>query len=118
MLRITWLGSPTIHSLKLEGELIEPWVSAVKTECAQKKTRADSLKLDLAGIRFVDTAGAWLLRDLMIQGTTISACSSFVSELLRLSGPRSAGSPAAHDGPGATSGIERKGAHPPSPLEE
>jgi anti-anti-sigma regulatory factor len=90
VIKITWLkhnadAQPDrVPVLKLEGELLEPWVDAVRDACAQRSRRPKRLRLDLAAVTYVDAAGAQLLRDLMREGITIAACSSFVAELLQL----------------------------------
>jgi anti-anti-sigma regulatory factor len=71
-------------TIKLEGEILEPWVGAVRDACAQRGRRSGRLCLDLAALTFVDAAGAGLLRDLVGEGIEIAACSSFVGELLHL----------------------------------
>jgi ABC-type transporter Mla MlaB component len=72
-------------TLKLEGELLEPWVSSVRDNCASPNYRAEPVCLDLAAVTYADTAGAQLLRDLLREGVKIMACSSFVRELLEMS---------------------------------
>jgi anti-anti-sigma regulatory factor len=69
-------------TIKLEGELLGAWVSAVRDVCAGRGRRPR--RLDLAAVTYVDAAGVQLLRDLIADGVEIAACSSFVGELLRL----------------------------------
>jgi anti-anti-sigma regulatory factor len=69
-------------TIKLEGELLEPWVSSVRDACAVRGRRPRHLRLDLAAVSYVDTAGIQLLRDLVAEGAEINACSSFVGALL------------------------------------
>ena len=71
-------------TIKLEGELLEPWVGSVRGACAVRGQRPRTLRLDLAAVTYVDAAGVQLLRDLMAEGVELTACSSFVGELLRL----------------------------------
>jgi anti-anti-sigma regulatory factor len=68
--------------LKVEGEIRGPWVVTVRDACADRGRRSGRLRLDLAAVTYVDAAGARLLRDLMREGVEITACSSFVGELL------------------------------------
>jgi anti-anti-sigma regulatory factor len=85
MLRITWAaGSDAAQVLKLEGKLLDPWVSEVRDAWVQAAARSARVSLDLSAVSFVDAAGAQLLRELLGQGVTIAACSSFVAELLHL----------------------------------
>jgi ABC-type transporter Mla MlaB component len=69
-------------TLKLEGEILAPWVSSVRAACIAQGQRSEPLCLDLADVTYADAAGVQLLRDLMAQGVEIAGCSSFVAELL------------------------------------
>ena len=71
-------------TLNLEGEILGPWVGAVRDACTKRGRRSSRLRLDLAAVTYVDAAGVELLRDLMAEGVEITACSSFVRELLQL----------------------------------
>ena len=81
MLKITRL-SPKGRGLtiKLEGELVGAGVCVARDACAVRGRW--SLRLDLAGVTYVDAAGVQLLRDLVAEGAEIAACSSFVGALL------------------------------------
>ena len=83
MLKITRLSHQgRCLTIKLEGEILGPWVDTVRDACATRGRRPP--RLDLAGVTYVDAAGLQLLRDLMAEGVEITACSSFVRELLQL----------------------------------
>jgi ABC-type transporter Mla MlaB component len=85
VLKITSLSPQSrMRTLKLEGEILDRWVSAVHDACAQCDRRPGRRYLDLAAVTLVDPAGAQLLRDLMREGIEIIACSSFIGELLQL----------------------------------
>jgi hypothetical protein len=71
-------------TIKLEGEILGPWVGAVCDACRQGGRRCRRLRLDLAAVTYVDAAGVELLRDLLAEGVEIAACSNFVRELLQL----------------------------------
>jgi ABC-type transporter Mla MlaB component len=71
-------------TLKLEGEMLGPWVDAVRDVCTKRARRSGRPRLDLASVSYVDAAGVELLRVLMAEGVEITACSSFVRELLQL----------------------------------
>ena len=91
MLRITRLSRKGRGlTIKLEGELLGPWVGSVRDACAIRRRRPR--RLDLAAVTYVDAAGVQLLRDLMAGGVEIAACSSFVGELLH-PGPSSMDGP-------------------------
>jgi anti-anti-sigma regulatory factor len=85
MLRITSITEANRgQTLKLEGRLLGPWVGEVREACARAAAGSQPLRLDLSGVRFVDGAGAELLRELLLEGVPLVACSSFVAALLRL----------------------------------
>jgi anti-anti-sigma regulatory factor len=84
MLKITQLSHKGRGvTIKLEGEVLEPWVGSVRDACAVGGRRPRHLRLDLAAVTYVDAVGVQLLRDLVAEGAEIAACSSFVGELLR-----------------------------------
>ena len=83
MLKITRLPRKgRVLTVKLEGEVLGPWVGAVRAACTKRGRRPR--RLDLAAVTYVDAAGVELLRDLIAEGVEIAACSSFVGELLHL----------------------------------
>jgi anti-anti-sigma regulatory factor len=85
VLKITSLSQKRrMRTVKLEGQILEPWVSAVREACSKRSRRLGPLCLDLAHVTYVDAAGVQLLRDLMREGIEIAACSSFVAELLHM----------------------------------
>ena len=84
-LKITRLSQTgRILTIKLEGEILEPWVSSVRDACAPQGSRSKPVCLDLAAVTYVDAAGAQLLRDLLSKGIKIARCSSFLTQLLQL----------------------------------
>ena len=83
MLKITRLpGKGRVRMIKLEGELLAPWVGAVLEACTGQGSGSGRLVLDLAAVTYVDDPGIELLRDLVGAGIEIGACSSFIAELL------------------------------------
>jgi hypothetical protein len=68
--------------IKLEGEILEPWLDALRDACRQRGRLSGRPLLDLAHVTYVDAAGTRLLHDLRREGIEITACSSFVRELL------------------------------------
>jgi len=68
--------------IKLEGELLEPWVEAVRDACTRRNRRSKPVVLDLKAVTYADGPGAQLLRELLGEGIEIAACSSFIAELL------------------------------------
>jgi hypothetical protein len=86
VLRITRLSHKGRRAtLKLEGEIVGPWVDAVRDACTQRGRRRRRPRLDLAAVTYADAAGTQLLRDLIREGIEIAACSGFLAELLHLS---------------------------------
>jgi anti-anti-sigma regulatory factor len=69
-------------TIKLEGEILEPWVSTVREACTPRGRRSRRPLLDLSAVSYVDAPGVQLLRDLRREGIQIAACSSFIRELL------------------------------------
>jgi hypothetical protein len=84
VLRLTRLsrGVPVL-TIKLEGQLLGPWVGAVRDACRARGRRSGRLLLDLAAVTYADPAGVELLCELVGEGVEIAACSGFVGELLR-----------------------------------
>jgi hypothetical protein len=85
VLKLTRLsqGVPAL-TIKLEGQLVGPWVPAVRDTCGERGRRSGRLLLDLAAVTYADASGAQLLRELVGEGVEIAACSGFVGALLRL----------------------------------
>ena len=76
-------ASDSIPTLKLEGKLLGPWVDELRRVCEELHTPPSGLRLNLAGVTFIDQAGIKLLGDLIRLGAAISECTGFVDELLR-----------------------------------
>ena len=97
MLKITRLSHKGRGlTIKLEGEILGPWVGVVRDACTKRGRRSARLSLDLAAVTYADAAGIHLLRDLLCEGIEIVACSSFLGELLHLEDSRK---PGASDAP-------------------
>ena len=76
-------ASDSIPTLKLEGKLLGPWVAELRRVCEELHTPPSGLRLNLAGVTFIDPAGIKLLGDLIRLGAAISESTGFVDELLR-----------------------------------
>jgi hypothetical protein len=88
VLKITKLSRKgQVPTIKLEGQVLAPWVAAVREACTPRGRRSRRPHLDLAAVTYADAAGAQLLRELMREGVEIAACSGFLGELLRPEGP-------------------------------
>jgi len=86
MLRITRSDQDGLGPrVKLEGKLLEPWVDEVRSLfTAHASTPLP--RLELAGLTFVDAAGADLLRQLLRRGVQVESCSPYVAEVLHWTG--------------------------------
>ncbi|HLN32043.1 MAG TPA: STAS domain-containing protein [Gemmataceae bacterium] len=85
MLKITEMSrKDSAVTFKLEGKLLAPWLDELRNVCMQVPDRSEQIRLDLAAVTFMDTAGAKLMRELIRQGITITQCSAFVAELLHM----------------------------------
>ena len=71
-------------TIKLEGQILAPWVSTLRDLCTKRDRCRKRPVLDLADVTYVDAAGAGLLRAFMHEDIEISACSGFVAESVRL----------------------------------
>lgn len=84
MLRITSLtDAGSMRTLKLEGKLLAPWTDEVRAACDAATAERVTLRLDLAGVAFVDPSGAELLRELARRNVKLVACSPFVETLIQ-----------------------------------
>ena len=84
MLKITRLSLPGEAPLiKLEGELLAPWLPEVRDAFAGRGWGRRPMGLDLTAVRYADEAGIQLIRELMGDSVALIACSSFLDELLR-----------------------------------
>jgi ABC-type transporter Mla MlaB component len=82
MLRITQIHDSQGPALKLEGKLLGPWTDELRLACAHLFGQTTHRRLDLAGVSYVDRAGAQLLEDLRAEGFDVTACSHFVATVL------------------------------------
>ena len=86
MLRIDTLDNDA--TLRFEGNLAGDWVAAARDACRgwipSTAMVPRSLRVDLAAVTYVDTAGLQLLRDLRSCGVELRPCSLFVSQLLSM----------------------------------
>lgn len=85
MLRISRIeGQHATWTFRLEGQLREPWIGEMTTLIEQANVPTTSIRLDLAGLTYLDQPGVSLLHDLIRRGTQVVACSGFVSEMLNI----------------------------------
>jgi hypothetical protein len=86
MLRIDRVETiPGATALRLEGEVIGPWVDELRRSCEPVLALGGgALTLDLAGVSFVALEGIRLLERLMDRGVTVLNASPFVAEQLKV----------------------------------
>ena len=70
-------------TLKLEGNVIGPWVQEVKRESERALACGAILTLDLSGVSYVDREGLELLRTLQDRQAMFLNTSAFVAEQLK-----------------------------------
>lgn len=68
--------------LRLEGEVIGPWVDELQRTC-ERLLASRAVTLDLSGVSFVERRGVSLLRSLGTRGVPLLHCSPFVAEQLK-----------------------------------
>ena len=84
MLRISQSESEDhIVALRLEGQLIGPWIEELGNACERLLNYGKQLTLDLRDLSFVDCDGIALLRTLAERRVSFTNCSRFVAELLK-----------------------------------
>ncbi len=69
--------------LRLEGQVLGPWVEELRQVCEQALATGGSLMLDLADMSFIDPNGLELCRTLRRQHVVFTRCSPFVMEQLK-----------------------------------
>ena len=82
MLKIDVTGAPTGRrvTVRLEGQMVGPWVDQVRQACEPLLTGGQTIVLDFAAVSFVDRDGVALCRRLRQARATLRNCSPFVKE--------------------------------------
>ncbi len=83
MLKITLTTSDTTATLFLEGRMVGPWVTEVRKSCENFLQSGKELRLNLAGVSFIDSNGLALLSHFRARGVALLDCSPFVEEQLK-----------------------------------
>ena len=83
MLRITRVDAEEGAFIRLEGRLVGPWVSELRSFIAAHADGAEH-RLDLAGVEFVDRDGVRLLIELRAAGAAIVSARPYVADLLEV----------------------------------
>lgn len=84
MLRITIAEMATEQRWTLEGRLVGPWVTELRT-CWKKRHRAQNGRtctVDLSGVTFIDKGGQRLLRTMSKEGTQFIATGIYIKHVL------------------------------------
>ena len=69
--------------VRLEGQVIGPWVEELERACRPMLADGAGLALDLGSVSFVSREGARLLSSLRGRGVALLGCSGLVGEQLR-----------------------------------
>jgi hypothetical protein len=76
-------GSGGRSMLRLEGQIVGPWVAELARACEPVLARREALALDLTAVSFVSREGVDLLSRLRDRRVELLSCSAFVAEQLR-----------------------------------
>jgi ABC-type transporter Mla MlaB component len=71
-------------TLRLEGQLIGPWVAELRRACQDVLRQGQTLTLDLADVSFLDADAIALVQALATRRVALRNCSPFVAEQLRV----------------------------------
>jgi len=83
MLRIEPVETSSGHCLlRLEGEVLGPWVDEMSRACDQALATGAKLTLDLTDVTFLDRQGIELFRRLIKAGVVVLNCSPFLQTQL------------------------------------
>lgn len=83
MLRITTNRNDLRVVLKLEGQLIGPWVNELEEACVSAREASSKVILNLADLNFTDQTGSKLLAVLAHEGIELKGCSGFIRAQIR-----------------------------------
>ena len=85
MLRISTIDTPSQRRLVVEGKLISPWTTELRTAYDDAKTDLDGrdLVVDLKNLTIISQEGEDLVTELMNEGVKFRCCGVFTRKLLR-----------------------------------
>ena len=84
MLRITEVTSNgKAARIRLEGQVIGPYVMEVQKSCEKLLKAGRALALDMADVSFVDRNGVTLFKELARRSVSLVNCSAFLTEQLK-----------------------------------
>ena len=84
MLRITIAETPTEQKWTVEGRLVHPWISELKSTWTKTKTarRERRCVVDLTGVTFIDKNGEKVLAQLFKQGAELIATGCYTRHVV------------------------------------
>ena len=85
MLRITIAETLTEQTWTLEGRLVHPWISELKSTWAKTETTRRERKcvVDLTGVTFIDKSGEKVLAELSKEGAELIASGCYTRHVVR-----------------------------------
>jgi hypothetical protein len=85
MLRISTIDTPSRRRLVVEGKLIPPWATELRTAYNKAKTDLEGrdLVVDLKDLTIISQEGEDLVTELMKEGVKFQCCGLFARLLLR-----------------------------------
>jgi anti-anti-sigma regulatory factor len=84
MLRITIAETPTEQKWTVEGQLVHPWISELKSTWTRTNTARRERKcvVDLTGVTFIDKNGEKVLAELSKQGAELIATGCYTRHVV------------------------------------
>jgi hypothetical protein len=84
MLRITIAETPTEQKWTVEGRLVQPWISELKSTWTKTRTgrRERKCLVDLTGVTFIDKSGENVLARLYKQGAELIATGCYTRHVV------------------------------------
>ena len=84
MLRITIAETPTEQKWTVEGQLVHPWISELKSTWTRTRTARRERKcvVNLTGVTFIDKDGEKVLAELSRQGAELIATGCYTGHVV------------------------------------
>jgi hypothetical protein len=85
ILKISIIENPSQCRLVLEGKLIAPWATELRTECAKAKVELQGRELvvDIKSVTAISQEGENVVVELMHEGVKFRGCGVFTRHVLR-----------------------------------
>ena len=85
MLRITIAETPTEQKWTVEGQLVHPWISELKSTWTRTETARRERKcvVDLSGVTFIDKTGEKVLAELSKGGAELIATGCYTLHVIQ-----------------------------------